>query len=63
MFCLLVCYLSVNISQCTYMEYMKFIINPILLFQLDRESVRGDKLARSARLNSVGSLILLLPGD
>jgi hypothetical protein len=62
MFYLLVCYLSV-ISQCTDMEHTKLTINPILFLQLDRESVRGDKLSRSARLNSVGSLIFLLPGN
>jgi len=63
MFYLLVCYISVNIPQCTDMELMKFIIKPILLLQLDRKSVRGEKFTRSSRLNSVGSLIFLLPDD
>jgi len=34
------------------MELMKFIIKPILLLQLDRESVRGGKFTRFSRLNS-----------
>jgi hypothetical protein len=63
MFYLLVCFISVNIPQCTDMELIKFIIKPILLPQLDRESVRGEKLAPSARINSVGSVMFLLPAD
>jgi hypothetical protein len=63
MFYLLVCYISVNIPQCTDMELIKFIIKPILLLQLDQESVRGEKFARSSRLNNIGPLILLLPAD
>jgi len=63
MFYLLVCYISVNIPQCTDMELIKFIIKPILLLRLNRESVRGEKFALSSRLNSVGSLLFLLPAD
>jgi len=60
MFYLLICYISANIPWCTDMELIKFIIKPILLRQLDRESVLGEKLARSARINSVGSVMFLL---
>jgi len=45
MFYLLVCYVSVNIPQCTDMELIKLIIKPILLLQLGRQSVRQEKLA------------------
>jgi len=63
MFYLLVCYVSVNIPQCTDMELIKLIFKPILLGQLGRETVRQEKLARSARINSVGSVMFLLPAD
>jgi hypothetical protein len=63
MFYLLVCYVSVNIPQFTDIELKKLIFKSILLRQLGRESDRQEKLARSARINSVGSVMFLLPAD